>query len=175
MRGIWNGCQVGFAAFGGWLGWFLGGMDGFIYALIAFVAADYISGIGRAIVEKNLSSRIGAKGIIKKVVIFLMVGIAHLVDMYLLYGSGVMRTAVIFFYLSNEGISLLENACAIGLPIPEKLKELLAVLHKRQSTPETDEPDTEDEREYIVPPHPEAGTGIENETKQEEPEHEHHN
>jgi len=130
MRGIWNGCQVGFAAVGGWLGWFLGGMDGFIYALIAFVAADYISGIGRAIVEKNLSSRVGAKGIIKKVVIFLMVGIAHLVDMYLLYGSGVMRTAVIFFYLSNEGISLLENACAIGLPIPEKLKELLAVFGK---------------------------------------------
>jgi len=175
MKNIWTVIQAGWCALGGVLGWFLGGMDGFIYALIAFVVADYISGIGRAIVEKNLSSKIGAKGIIKKVVIFLLVGVAHLVDMYLLDGSGVMRTAVIFFYLSNEGISLLENACAIGLPVPEKLKEVLAILHSRHSTPQADNPATEDEREYAIPPHPEPGEGIEKENTQEEPEHEHHN
>ena len=130
MKDIWNWVQVAFAAIGGTLGWFLGGLDGFLYALIAFVAVDYITGVLRAIVEKKLSSRVGAQGIAKKVAIFLVVGVAHLLDTYVLGGTGaVLRTAVIFFYIANEGVSLLENTTAIGLPVPEKLKDVLVQLH----------------------------------------------
>ncbi len=132
MKDIWNWVQAAFAAIGGTLGWFLGGLDGFLYALIAFVVVDYITGVLRAVVEKKLSSRIGAHGIAKKVAIFLVVGIGHLIDTYLLGGtSAPLRTAVIFFYIANEGVSLLENATSIGLPVPEKLKDILAQLHER--------------------------------------------
>jgi len=132
MKEMWLGIKVGFSAVGGFLGWFLGGMDGFIYALIAFVVVDYITGVLRAVIEKKLSSRIGAHGIIKKVAIFLIVGIANLADVYLLHDGGALRMAVIFFYISNEGVSLLENAVVIGLPVPEKLKDALAQIHKRK-------------------------------------------
>jgi len=124
--------QTGFAGLGGLLGWYLGGLDVFLYALIAFIAVDYLTGVLRAVVEKRLSSRIGAKGIAKKVAIFLVVGIVHLADTYLLGGTGApLRTAVIFFYISNEGISLLENTVAIGLPVPDKLKTILAQLNRK--------------------------------------------
>ncbi len=130
MKTIWAWTQTAFAGIGGVVGWYLGGLDGFLYVLIAFVAVDYITGVLRAISERQLSSRIGAKGITKKVAIFLVVGIGHLIDAYLLGTDGaILRTAVIFFYISNEGISLLENATAIGLPVPEKLKQVLAQLH----------------------------------------------
>ncbi len=130
MKTIWAWAQTAFAGVGGFLGWYLGGMDGFMYTLIAFVTVDYVTGVLRAIVEKKLSSRIGAQGIAKKVALFLVVGIGHLIDAYLLGGAGApLRTAVVFFYIANEGVSLLENASAIGLPVPEKLKEMLAQLH----------------------------------------------
>jgi len=130
MKEIWVWIQAAFAGIGGVVGWYLGGLDGFLYALIAFVAVDYITGVLRSIVEKKLSSRIGAQGIAKKVALFLVVGIGHLIDAYLISGTGApLRTAVIFFYIANEGVSLLENATAIGLPVPEKLKDVLAQLH----------------------------------------------
>lgn len=130
MKSIWINIQLGFTALGGFLGWYLGGLDGFLYTLIAFVVVDYITGVLRAIVEKKLSSRIGAQGIAKKVALFLVVGIGHLIDTHLLGGTGApLRTAVIFFYVANEGVSLLENATAIGLPVPDKLKDVLAQLH----------------------------------------------
>lgn len=117
------------ATIGACLGWFLGDVDGFIYTLIAFVVADYITGVLRAISEKELSSKIGARGIVKKVMIFIIVGIAHLVDMNILTGGqNVLRTAVIFFYISNEGISIIENSSVIGLPVPKKLKDILAQI-----------------------------------------------
>ena len=131
MKQIWNGIQVAFTALGGFLGWFLGGADGFLYALIAFVVIDYITGVLCAISDKNLSSEVGFKGICRKVLIFTLVGIGNIVDVYVLGEAGVLRTAVIFFYLSNEGVSLLENAAHLGLPIPEKLKEVLEQLHDR--------------------------------------------
>ena len=135
MKDLWILIKTGFAGFGGLIGWYLGGMDGFLYTLIAFVAVDYITGVLRAIVEKRLSSRIGAKGIAKKVVLFLVVGIGHLIDTYLLGGQGApLRTAVIFFYIANEGVSLLENAAAIGLPVPERLKDVLAQLHGKDGS-----------------------------------------
>ena len=126
-------------AAGGGLGWFLGGWDGFIYALVGFVTVDYVTGILRAVVEKKLSSQIGAKGIVKKVLIFLIVGAANIADVYLLHDGNALRTAVIFFYVSNEAISLLENAAILGLPIPAKLKETLAQLQKHKSTKESED------------------------------------
>lgn len=120
--------QYAFAAVGGFLGYFLGGLDGFLYALVTFVVIDYVTGMMLAIIEKKLSSAIGFRGIFKKVLIFCLVGIGHMVDLHLIQNGSVIRTAVIFFYISNEGISILENTARIGLPVPEKLKELLAQL-----------------------------------------------
>lgn len=131
MKQIWSGIQIAFTAFGGFLGWFLGGIDGFLYALIAFTVIDYITGVMCAITDKNLSSAVGFKGICRKVLIFTLVGIGNIVDVYVLGQGGVLRTAVIFFYLSNEGVSILENSAHLGLPIPEKLKEVLEQLHDR--------------------------------------------
>ena len=131
MKEFWNTIQLVFAAVGGWLGYFLGGCDGLLYALIAFVAIDYITGVMCAISDKTLSSEVGFKGICRKVLIFLLVGIGHIVDAQVIGSGGVMRTAVIFFYLSNEGISLIENAAHLGLPVPEKLKAVLEQLHDR--------------------------------------------
>ena len=131
MKEFWNTIQLIFAAVGGWLGYFLGGCDGLLYALIAFVVIDYITGVMCAISDKTLSSEVGFKGICRKVLIFLLVGIGHIVDAQVIGNGGVMRTAVIFFYLSNEGISLIENAAHLGLPVPEKLKAVLEQLHDR--------------------------------------------
>ena len=132
MKQIWSGIQIAFTAFGGFLGWFLGGVDGFLYALIAFTVIDYITGVMCAVTDKNLSSSVGFKGICRKVLIFTLVGIGNIVDVYVLGQGGVLRTAVIFFYLSNEGVSILENSAHLGLPIPEKLKEVLEQLHDRE-------------------------------------------
>ena len=131
MKQIWSGIQIAFTAFGGFLGWFLGGVDGFLYALIAFTVIDYITGVMCAITDKNLSSSVGFKGICRKVLIFTLVGIGNIVDVYVLGQGGVLRTAVIFFYLSNEGVSIMENSAHLGLPIPAKLKEVLEQLHER--------------------------------------------
>ena len=131
MKQIWNGIQVAFTALGGFLGWFLGGVDGFLYALIAFVVIDYITGVMCAINDRKLSSEVGFRGICRKVLIFLLVGIGHIVDAQVIGSGGVLRTAVIFFYLSNEGVSLIENAAHLGLPVPDKLKAVLEQLHDR--------------------------------------------
>ena len=131
MKQIWSGIQIAFTAFGGFLGWFLGGFDGFLYALIAFTVIDYITGVMCAITDKNLSSSVGFKGICRKVLIFTLVGIGNIVDVYVLGQGGVLRTAIIFFYLSNEGVSIMENTAHLGLPIPAKLKEVLEQLHDR--------------------------------------------
>lgn len=122
--------KLTFAIIGGFLGWFLGGVDGFLYALVAFVVIDYITGMMLAILEKRLSSNIGAKGIFKKVLIFVLVGIGHIIDSHIVGDGSAVRTALIFFYLSNEGISILENTSKIGLPVPERLKTLLGGLGK---------------------------------------------
>ena len=131
MKEFWNIIQFVFSAIGGWLGYFLGGCDGLLYTLLAFVVLDYITGIMCAITDRKLSSAIGFKGIFRKILIFAMVGVGHLLDLQILGAVGVLRTAVIFFYLSNEGVSLVENAAHLGLPIPDKLKSVLEQLHDR--------------------------------------------
>ena len=131
MKEFWNTIQFVFSALGGWLGYFLGGCDGLLYALIAFVVIDYLTGVMCAIINKQLSSEVGFKGIFRKVLIFLLVGIANIIDVQVIGTGAVLRTAVIFFYISNEGVSLLENAGHLGLPIPEKIKTVLEQLHDR--------------------------------------------
>lgn len=131
MKDFWNVIQLVFSAVGGWLGYFLGGCDGLLYALIAFVVIDYITGVMCAIADKNLSSEVGFKGICRKVLIFLLVGIANILDVQVIQTGSVLRTAIIFFYISNEGVSLLENAAHLGLPVPEKIKVVLKQLHDK--------------------------------------------
>lgn len=131
MKEIWAWIQAAFAAVGGFLGWFLGGADGFLYALIAFVVVDYLTGVMCAISDKKLSSSVGFRGICRKVLIFVMVGVGHIVDTYIIGDGSTLRTAIIFFYCANEGVSFLENAGHLGLPIPAKLKAVLEQLHDR--------------------------------------------
>ena len=130
--------QAAFTGLGGVLGWYLGGWDGFLYALLAFVIADYVTGLACAIVNHQVSSAVGFKGISRKVLIFILVGLANLLDVYVLGEGGVLRTAVIFFYISNEGISLIENAARLGLPVPEKLQEALASLTRTKHPSEAE-------------------------------------
>ena len=119
-------------ALGGFFSWFLGGIDGLIYVLIAFVAVDYVTGVMRSITEKKLCSQVGANGIFMKITVFLLVGAANMIDIYLIRSDGnMLKNAVVFFYISNEGISVLENAAAIGLPIPNKLKDTLVTLRNK--------------------------------------------
>lgn len=131
MKEFWNTIQLIFAAIGGWLGYFMGGCDGLLYALVAFVVIDYLTGIMCAISDHTLSSQVGFRGICRKVLIFLMVGIANIIDVQVLNTPGVLRTATVFFYLSNEGVSLLENAAHLGLPVPDAIKAVLEQLHNR--------------------------------------------
>ena len=130
MKEFWNVIQMVFAAVGGWLGYFLGGNDGLLYALLAFVVLDYLTGVMCAVADHSLNSSVGFRGICRKVIIFALVGVGHLLDVQIFGETGVLRTAIIFFYLSNEGLSLVENAAHLGLPIPEKLHRVLEQLHR---------------------------------------------
>lgn len=132
MKEFVNLVQCAFAAAGGFFGWFVGGLDGLLYALVAFVVVDYLTGLMAAGLEKKLSSGVGFRGIFRKVVIFCLVAAGHIIDTHVVGNGSVLRTAVIFFYLSNEGISILENAGRIGLPIPEKLKSVLEQLKEER-------------------------------------------
>lgn len=131
MKEFWTSIQIAITAIGGWLGWFLGGCDGLLYTLLAFVVIDYLTGVMCAVADHTLSSAVGFRGICRKVLIFALVGIGHILDTQVIGSGSVLRTAVIFFYISNEGVSLVENAAHLGLPIPEKLKTVLEQLHDR--------------------------------------------
>ncbi|WP_349820260.1 phage holin family protein [Catenibacterium sp. RTP21428st1_D7_RTP21428_210409] len=136
MKEFWNVIQLVFTGIGGWLGYFLGGCDGLVFALLLFVVIDYITGVMCAVADKKLSSAVGFKGICRKVLIFLLVGIANILDVEVIGTGSVLRTAVIFFYISNEGVSILENAGHLGLPIPVKIKDVLEQLHDRAESEE---------------------------------------
>lgn len=136
MKELWNMCQLAFTAVGGWLGYFLGGCDGLIIALVLFVVIDYITGVMCAVIDRKLSSAVGFKGIFRKVLIFMLVGIANIIDVQVIKSGSVLRTAVVFFYLSNEGLSLIENSVHLGLPVPEKLKAVLKQLNDKEGNHE---------------------------------------
>lgn len=145
MSKLWNVLSAIFAAIGLWLGLFIGPVNGLLIALIVFVITDYITGLASAIVRKELSSSVGFKGLARKVLIFLIVGIANVLDVYVLGANAVLRTAVILFYMANEGLSIIENAGEIGLPIPKKLKEVLAQLRKKSGEEDKDGQDNDGE------------------------------
>lgn len=125
-----NGLLQAICAFiGAFIGRYIGGFDGIIYTLLVFIVVDYITGVLVAIIQQKLSSEIGYKGICKKVLIFMLIGIGHAIDSYVTGHQGAIRTAIVFFYLANEGISIIENCTKIGLPIPQKLRNVLKELH----------------------------------------------
>lgn len=130
MLSTWQDIQIGITVIGGIVGGILGGFDGFMYTLIVCMVVDYITGFMVAIIEKKLSSEVGFRGIFRKVCILMLVGVANLVDVNVIEQGAILRTAVIFFYISNEGVSILENAGKLGLPIPEKLRTVLAQLRE---------------------------------------------
>ena len=138
---IWAKIQIAITAIGGWLGYFLGGLDGLMIALIVLMTLDYVSGVMCAIIDRKLSSAVGFNGVCKKVFILMLVGVAHIIDLHVVGTGSALRGAVICFYMSNEGLSLLENAAHIGLPIPDKLRDILAQLHDKERT--TDQGDGE--------------------------------
>lgn len=153
VKAIWVAIQTGLAGLGATIAAFLGGLDGLIYALIAFVIADYVTGVLAAISERRVSSAIGFKGISRKIVLFALIGLAHLLDVHIIGTPGVLRTATILFYLSNEGISLVENATRLGLPIPAQMRGALDVIANREAqrpplttTPSTTDPVKENEQ-----------------------------
>ena len=121
------------AASVGFIAWFFGGIDGLLQVLIAFSIIDYLTGIIAAALNHELSSRVGFRGIVKKVILFMFVGMAHLLDSYLPGDSGSIRAVVCLFYVVNEGISIIENAEKIGVPIPKPLHNMLAKLHDMTS------------------------------------------
>ena len=131
METVWTGIRWGIICMGGWLDWFFGGFDGLLYALAVFVAVDYATGLMRAVMEHSLSSTVGFRGIFRKMLIFCMVGLGHVLDAQVIGDGSVLRTMICFFYISNEGVSLLENAGSLGVPIPVKMKEVLEQLHTK--------------------------------------------
>ncbi len=151
MKILWHMFQGTFTTIGAALGYYLGGIDGLIYALIAFVIVDYITGVLAAITERRISSAIGFRGISRKIVIFALIGLAHMLDVHVIGTPGVLRTATIVFYLSNEGISLIENATRLGLPVPQQIRRALDLItrdvegkpnlehHPNHTTPEVEQ------------------------------------
>ena len=137
---IWTKLQMACAALGGWIGYFVGGMDGMLIALIVFMVLDYITGLMCAVMDKKLSSTVGFRGICKKVLILMLVGVANILDVHVIGTGSALRGAVVCFYLSNESLSLVENAAHIGLPVPERLKDVLAQLHNREDKGNTTDP-----------------------------------
>ena len=142
---VWTKIQTAITMLGGWLGYFVGGMDGMLTALIILMALDYVTGVMCAIADKSLSSAVGFKGICRKVLILMLVGIANIIDVNVVGSGSAMRGAVICFYLSNEGISILENSAHLGLPIPQKLKDILTQLHNREKKTEPEKEETDEQ------------------------------
>ncbi|EHK2364224.1 phage holin family protein [Clostridium perfringens] len=110
--------------------WLFGAWDTPLIVLVVFMVLDYITGLTRGYINKELSSDIGLKGIVRKAMIFIVLIVAVMLDRLLNTGSWMFRTLVCYFYIANEGISLLENGAALGLPIPEKLKDALVQLRE---------------------------------------------
>ena len=137
---VWAKIQMAVAAIGGWIGYFVGGVDGLMTALLIFMALDYITGLMCAIADKKLSSAVGFRGICKKVLILMLVGVANIMDVHVIGTGSALRGAVVCFYLANEGLSLIENAAHIGLPVPQRLKDVLAQLHNREDKDNTTDP-----------------------------------
>ena len=131
MITFWRYIQICLSALGAWLVQMLGGVNDIIVVLLALVCIDYATGVAKAISTKTLSSEIGFKGLARKAMILTIVALGNLVDLYLIKDGSVMRSACIFFYIANETISVIENLGALGVPMPQKLKEVLLQLKEK--------------------------------------------
>ncbi len=131
MNSILASIKSVIAVVGGYIAMFLGGFDGILIALCIFAVVDYLTGVIAAIIEKKLCSRIGFLGIARKILMFLMVGVATILNTNVLGGEMPIREIVIMFYIANEGISIIENSARLGLPIPKKLIDVLEQLKKQ--------------------------------------------
>ena len=123
----------------GLLGWFFGGIDGFVKVLITFSIIDFITGLMAAYTKHELNSSVGFNGICRKISMFCLVGVAHIIDLYMLGDTAMLKTSVTLFYAVNEGISIFENVDVLGIPIPQFLKDRLfnlkeQITSKSQST-----------------------------------------
>lgn len=130
MEKMFNSISVAFGVIGGLIVSFLGGWDGLAITLVSFIVLDWITGLLKAIYNKNLSSYTGFRGIIKKVVILIVVGVTVLLEKNM--GIPAIREIVMMFFIANEGISLLENVSQMGVPFPDKLKEILIQLRNKK-------------------------------------------
>lgn len=124
------------ASLGAVVGFLIGDLTGLVIALLVFIIIDYITGVLDAIYKHNLSSSVGFIGILRKIVIIIVVCVGHMIDAYLLGGGSVIRDACIFFYISNEGISILENIVDMGVPVPAKLKAILEQIKEESENGE---------------------------------------
>lgn len=140
---MWARMKIAIAVVGGWLSYFVGGADRLLTTLILFVVLDYVTGVMCAVAERKLSSVVGFTGICRKVLVFLLVGVANILDTHVIGTGNAVRSAVVCFYLSNEGISILENAARLGLPIPEKLRAILRQLEEEGEEAADEEEDEE--------------------------------
>ena len=123
-------------AVGAVLGFMYGEVTGLFWALIAFMALDYIPGVIVAVIEKRLSSEVGFRGLAKKFLILVFVAVGHIADTYILGGTPAAMSAVMLFYIANEGISIIENAAALGLPVPKKLTNIMEQIKNKSESEE---------------------------------------
>ena len=123
-------------AVGAVLGFMYGEVNGLFWALIAFMALDYITGVIVAVIEKRLSSEVGFRGLAMKFLILVFVAVGHISDTYILGGTPAAMSAVMLFYIANEGISIIENAAALGLPVPKKLTSIMEQIKNKSESEE---------------------------------------
>ena len=129
MEKLFNWISVAFGIIGGFFSYWLGGWDVLLKTIVFLAVVDYITGLIKAVYLKQLSSEIGFKGLLKKIVMFIVIAVAFVIQM-LIGGTVPLREVVIMFYIANEALSLLENA-AIFVPIPEKLRDVLLQLRDK--------------------------------------------
>lgn len=132
MEKIFNWISILIGIVGGYLSHWLGGWDVLLRTIVFLAVLDYVTGLIKGIYLKKLSSEIGFKGLLKKIVMFIVIAVAFVIQ-ELIGGTIPLREVVIMFYIANEGISLLENA-AIFVPIPDKLKDVLLQLRDDDKT-----------------------------------------
>lgn len=120
--------MMGISLFGSLLSIFVGSVDSFVVVLVALVVVDYMTGMIASALEGKLSSQVGFRGIIRKLLIFVLVAAAHLVDLAIGWNMHIIRDAIVFFYIANEFISIVENAGRAGVPIPAVLRKAIELL-----------------------------------------------
>ncbi len=127
------------AALGAVVGFLYGEVTGLFWAMIAFMAVDYITGVLVAVINKNLSSEIGFKGLVKKLLILVFVAMGHIMDTYVIGSGSALMSAVMLFFLANEGVSIIENAVGLGMPVPKKLRDVLEQLKQESEGDDNDD------------------------------------